>query len=95
VAGKSPKEASENFAFYLRETLNCVTTHELLAYPESKKVHKITFKDPAILESKDGTKYYLSVTQAFTILPKGEAEYKAHSREYSYIFSDSSAISHH
>lgn len=95
MAGKSPREASENFAFYLRETLNCVTDQELLAYQESDKIHKITFKDPAVIKSKDETKYYLSVSQAFTIVSHGENEFKAHSREYSYIFSDSDTISNH
>jgi hypothetical protein len=95
VAGKSPKEASENFAFFLRETLNCVTDQELLAYQESDKIHKITFKDPAVLTSTDGTEYYLSVSQAFTIVPKDGDQFKAHSREYSYIFSDSDTISNH
>lgn len=94
MAGKNPREASENFAFFFRETLNCVTDQELLAYQESDKVHKVTFKDPAVLESKNGMKYYLSVSQAFTILPK-EDQFKVHSREYSYIFSDSNTISHH
>jgi hypothetical protein len=95
VAGKSPKEASNNFAFYLRETLNCITRQELLAYQESDNIHKLTFKVPAEIVSKDGTKYYLSVSQAFTIIPKDDGEFKAHSREYSYIFSNSATISNY
>lgn len=95
MAGKSPREASENFAYYLRETLNCVTDQELLAFQESDKIHKLTFKTPAVLASGHGTDYYLSVSQAFTIVATTDRQFKAHSREYSYIFSDSDTVSHH
>ncbi len=88
MPGKSPKEASENFISYIRETLNCVTRQEILAYQESDRLHKFLFKTPAPVTAKNGSRFFIQINQTFTIIPTEEEMFKAHSREYSYIFSN-------
>ncbi|MGD0798080.1 MAG: hypothetical protein ABR910_10180 [Acidobacteriaceae bacterium] len=88
MAGKTPREATGNFIYFIRETLNCVTQQEILAYQESDHLHKLLFKSPAAVTAKNGGRFYLQINQTFTIIPTDDGLFKAHSREYSYIFSN-------
>jgi hypothetical protein len=52
VAGKTEKEAADNFLGYLQETVSCVTTESLTAFQQSKKLYKVFFNPPAELTTR-------------------------------------------
>jgi hypothetical protein len=86
VPGKSPKEAANNFIFFLRETLSCISDHFVSAYPQSQKLYKIYYEPYAELRTKKDDQYSLSITQIFRVIPHPElaGQFKARTQEYSY-----------
>jgi hypothetical protein len=94
LPGKSPKEAVENFAGFICETLSCITSDPPQAYQESENLYKILFKKPARVTAKNGDPFYIQVTQTFTVKETVDGTFKVHTREYSYVFSSSSVPAH-
>lgn len=90
MAGKSPREAADNFVHFLKETLSCVSDHFLSAYQQSSKLYKVYYEPYAEVVGSDGVIYRLSVTQIFRVVPLTETkgEYKAQTQEYSYRLLD-------
>jgi hypothetical protein len=93
VGGKTEPEARDNFVHFLRETLSCITSNELTAFQESKKLFKVWFNPPARVRLRKGGSSYISVTQIFTVVPdEVGGGFKAKTREYSYRFSRDSDV---
>lgn len=95
MAGKTPEEALNNFLKFLRETLSCITKQDLTAFQQSNKLFKVWFDPPAKVTAKNGGKFYISITQIFTVIPDGLGQYKVRTREYSYIFSQEQKVEVH
>jgi hypothetical protein len=81
------EEAVDAFIGFIRESLNCITDDRLLAHQESEKLYKLFFKSPAKVTARNGARFYVSVTQTFTVIKREDGTFKVHSREYSYVFS--------
>lgn len=94
MPGRTAKEAIQNFAGFLNETLSCVTDTCLVAFQESDNKYKLFLKDPVPISSRSGHRFYLSVVQTCTV-EKLEGGFKVHTLYYSYIFSDSPAFAYH
>ncbi len=86
MAGKSPREAADNFVFFIKETLSCISDHYVSAYQQSTKLYKIYYEPYATLVAEDGKTYLLSITQIFRTIPHPEqiGQFKAKTQEYSY-----------
>ena len=86
MAGKTEKEAADNFLGYLQETVSCVTAESLTAFQQSRKLYKVFFNPPTELSTRSGGRLFLSLTQVFTVGPdpKHDGEFKVSTREYSY-----------
>jgi hypothetical protein len=86
VAGKTEKEAADNFLGYLQETVSCVTAESLTAFQQSKKLYKVFFNPPTELTTRSGGRLFLSLTQVFSAGPdpNQDGEFKVSTREYSY-----------
>jgi hypothetical protein len=86
VPGKNEREAVEQFIGFIRETLHCITTAPLKAFQWSDNLYILFFDPSAPIVAKNGTKFYLSVTQTFTVEQREDGSYKVRTREYSYVF---------
>ncbi len=86
MAGKTPREAADNFVYFLKETLSCLSDHFLNAFQQSSKLYKIYYDPYATVSANDGATYHLSVTQIFRVMahPELKGQYKARTQEYSY-----------
>lgn len=86
MAGKTPKEAAENFVKYLRESLGCLSDHFVTAYQQSSKLYKVYYEPYAHVVDFEYTNYEVSVVQIFRIVPDPlqEGQFKAKTQEYSY-----------
>jgi hypothetical protein len=84
VAGKSPKEAVDNFAAYFKETLSCVSGGHVLVFQESKNLYKITCDPPLKLNKRSGGHLFLIATQTLGTVKDSDNGFKAKTREYSY-----------
>ena len=87
MPGKNRKEAIENFAGFICETLSCITDIRPLAYQKTDKLYILLFEEPAQVSAQNGDRFYVSVAQTFTVNKQENGNYKVHTREYSYIFS--------
>jgi hypothetical protein len=87
VAGKTPKEAADNFIHYLKESLSCLSSHYVTAYQQTDKLYKIFYEPYAIVPARNTNRYQVSIIQIFKTIPdpKNEGEFKATTREYSYV----------
>jgi hypothetical protein len=79
----------------MNETLSCVTDKRLVPYQDSDNLYKIFFRAPVRITARNGNRFYLQITQVCTAEERDDGLFKAHTREYSYVFSDSSESSHH
>lgn len=95
MPGRSAKEAIENFVSFMDETLSCVTNSHLSPYQKSTKLYVVFFRAPVPLVSRNGNRFYLQVTQQCTAEKCDDGSFKAHTRQYSYVFSDSAQATHH
>jgi len=95
VPGKSEREAVEQFAGFIRETLNCITSAKLKAHQASEKLLKLFFDPPARVVAKNGEKFYISIAQTFTVEQREDGLFKVHTRQYSYVFSTTQSSTHH
>jgi hypothetical protein len=86
VGAKNEREAADNFAGFLQETVSCVTSEWLNTFKQSKKLYKVWTHPPFELSTASGAKPLLSVTQIFSVVPdpSEEGTFKAKTREYSY-----------
>lgn len=84
MAGKNKREAVDNFAGYIRESLSCISDAYVLVYQASANIFKIFYEQPVKLNSKEGL-YLFSVVQICSA--QEDAKYggfKAKTRNYSY-----------
>ena len=95
MPGKNAREAIAYFAGFLNETLGCLTDRKLAAHQEADNTFKLFYKDAVPVASKSGTLYYLQVTQVCNTQVVGDGTFKAHTRHYSYVFSDSTDASNY
>lgn len=95
MAEKSPEKAIERFIGFFQETVGCLTDKYLYLHPESKKRYRLFLKIPAPITSRNGSRFYMSVAQLFMVEECDDGMFKVHTREYSYVFSDSPVYSHH
>lgn len=86
MAGKTEREAADNFLSFLQETVSCVSGQSLSAYQQSKKLYKVWFDPPVQVPTRSGGRLVLSVTQVFGCGPdpRQSGQFKASTREYSY-----------
>ena len=88
MGGRTQPEAKDSFLHFLRETLSCITSDQLTAFQESKKLFKVWFDPPAQVRLRDNSLARISVIQIFTVVPDPQrGGFKAKTREYSYSFS--------
>jgi len=95
VPGKTAKEAIETFAGFMNETLSCLTDRRLVAFQEANNTFKLLYRSAAPIASVSGSRFYLQITQVCNAEEREDGTFKAHTREYSYVFSDSSADTNH
>ena len=90
MPGKSPEEAIDNFIGFISETLSCITSAQLIGHHQkSDNIYKLLFRDSACVNSYAGKKFYIFVTQAFTVKKCEGGLFKVHTLQYSYVFTDS------
>jgi hypothetical protein len=95
VPGKSAQEAVDRFVGFIRETLNCITSAQLKAHRDSENLFKLFFEPAARVLAKNGEKFYISIAQTFTVEQREDGQFKAHTRQYSYVFSTTQGTDHH
>jgi hypothetical protein len=84
VAGKNKREAVDNFAGCLRESLSCISDSYLLVYQQSANIFKIFYEQPVPLDSTEGL-YLFSVVQICSAQEDTKyGGFKAKTRNYSY-----------
>jgi hypothetical protein len=79
----------------MNETLSCLTDRRLLAYQKADNTFALLYKDSIPITSMNGGRFYLQVTQICSAEEREDGTFKAHTREYSYVFSDSSDHTYH
>jgi hypothetical protein len=84
VAGRTPREAVDNFVGYFKESLSCVTAGWITAFQESQNLYKITCNPPAKLSKRSGGNLFVIATQVLATAQDSEGRFKAKTREYSY-----------
>ena len=86
MAGKTPREAADNLVNFLKETLSCISSQYVTAFQQSEKLFKFYYEPYALLTTRDGREYYLSVTQTFRVMPHPDlrGQFKSRTQEYSY-----------
>jgi hypothetical protein len=86
VSGKTPQEAADNFIYYLRETLTCLSSQFVSAYRQSDKLFKVYYEPYARVRVHGGDYYQVSITQIFRVIPdpREDKQFKARTQEYSY-----------
>jgi hypothetical protein len=94
LPGKNPREAVENFAAFICETLSCITSDKPVAHQDSDNLYKLLFKKPARVTARNGDPFYVLATQTFTVIKKKDGTFKVHTREYSYVFSSTPEPAH-
>jgi hypothetical protein len=87
VAGKTPREAADNFVHYFKESLSRLSSHFVNAYPQTTRLYKIFYDPYLIVPAKEGVSYGVSITQVFRTVPDAEnkGQFKAKTQEYSYV----------
>jgi len=75
----------------MNETLSCLTDHSLLAYQKANNTFALLYQSSVPIFSASGTRFYLQVTQICNAQKREDGLFKAHTREYSCVFSDSPA----
>lgn len=86
MPGRTPKEAADNFIYFLRETLTCLSSEFVSAFQQSDKLFKVYYDPYVRVGAKGGRVYRVSVTQIFRAMldPNQNGQYKARTQEYSY-----------
>jgi len=86
VAGRTPKEAADNFIDFFKESLSCLSSQIVHAYQQSQHLYKIYYDPYAEVSAINDRNYYVSITQIFRAIPDPEdaKQYKARTQEYSY-----------
>lgn len=86
MAGRTRKEAADNFVTFLDETISCVTAERLMAFQQSDKKYRVFSHPPFSFNTRSGARLSLSILQVFTLGPSPEdnREFKVKTREYSY-----------
>jgi hypothetical protein len=79
----------------MNETLSCVTERRIAPYQESENLYKLLFRSPAPIMARNGDRFYLQVTQVCTAEKNDDGMFRAHMRQYSYVFSDSPIADYH
>jgi hypothetical protein len=94
VAGKTPKEAADNFVSFLDETLSCVTGDTLTAFQQSDKLYRVLANPAFSLGTRSGARLFLSITQVFSVgpHPTEEKRFKVRTKEYSYRLSQEADV---
>ena len=86
MAGKSPEEAADNFVYFLKETLSCITSQYINAHHQSSNLYKLYYEPYAVVNTGGTKKYAISITQIFRVVPVPNVKdlFKAKTQEYSY-----------
>ena len=94
MAGRTPREAADNFVSFLDETLSCITGDTLTAFQQSDKLYRVLTNPPLALATTSGERLFLSITQVFGIglHPIQQGQYKVRTREYSYKLSSQGRV---
>lgn len=79
----------------MNETLSCLTNRPLQAYQRANNTFALLYKSSVPICSATGTRFYLQVTQICNAQKRDDGLFKAHTCEYSYVFSDSQEATHH
>jgi hypothetical protein len=95
VPGKTPEKAIETFAGFMSETLSCLTGRRLDAFQKSANTFALLYKNPVLIRSSNGERFYLHIAQVCSTEECEDGSFKAHTREYNYVFSDSPSQDHH
>lgn len=87
MAGRTPKEAADNFIHYFKESLNCLSSQFVKAFPQTPKLYKIFYDPYLVVPAKNEASYCVSVTQVFRTIsdPNNQGQFKATTQEYSYV----------
>lgn len=95
MPGKTAKDAIENFASSMNETLSCLTDRPLAAHQRAANTFSLLYENAIPITSANGGRFYLQVTQICNTEKREDGLFKAHTREYSYVFSDTPEFTHH
>jgi len=79
----------------MNETLSCLTDRRLFAFQDGENSFYLLYKNAVPISSVNGKRFYLQITQVCSAIELDDGTFKAHTREYSYVFSDSSAPTKH
>ena len=79
----------------MNETISCLTESTLAPYQKSDNTFALLFRNAVPIHNASGSRFYLQVTQVCNTEQTDDGLYKARTREYSYVFSDTAAESYH
>ena len=87
MAGKTPREAADNLVSFLKETLSCISSQYVTAFQQSEKLFKFYYEPYALVRTRDGREYYLSVTQTFRVMPDPDlqGQFKSRTQPYNFV----------
>lgn len=96
MAGKTPREAVDNYISYLEETLSIITEDRLVVFPPSQKQFRAAyFPTPATVRLNNRTNLYISVVQLLATQPLPDGNHKVRTRFYSYILLEEPEVARH
>lgn len=86
MAGRTRKEAADNFVTFLDETISCVTAEKLMAFQQSDKLYRVFSNPPLSFSTRSGARLSFSILQVFSVgtSPEDRQQFKVKTREYSY-----------
>ena len=79
----------------MNETLSCLTDRRLAPYQEADNTFVLLYKSSGPINAENGDRFYLQITQVCSAQRREDGSFKAHTQEYSYVFSDSAAPTNH
>lgn len=94
VAGRTPREAADNFASFLDETISCITAETLTAFQQSDRLYRVFSHPPFSLNTRSGARIFLSITQVFSVglSADDKTQFKGKTRFYSYRLSQQADV---
>lgn len=86
MPGRTEREAAEAFLGYFQETIACLTSQQLTAFQQSRKLYRVYLDPPAVLQTRSGARLVVSITQVFGVIEDAATNRcKAKTHHYSYV----------
>ena len=72
----------------MNETLSCITKHRLRPHQIADNTFILFYPETVPIHANNGDRFFLQVTQVCNAVKCSNGTFKAHTRNYSYVFSE-------